>query len=193
MNKKSAKITSAIFLRGIVDADPTLEDGTPHVAFIGRSNVGKSSLINSLTGVSGLARTSSQPGRTQEIIIFHVNRKFYFVDLPGYGYAKTPKKKMEWFQKLLGWYLFDSGYNQKIVFIIDAEVGLTANDQMMLQKLEEHEKDFIVVANKIDKIRKSGQVAQLAKLQAIVGVHTIIPYSSKKRIGKDELLRAILG
>ncbi len=194
MNTKKSTITSAIFLRGIVDADPILEDGTPQVAFIGRSNVGKSSLINSLTKQAGLARTSSLPGRTQEVIIFHINKKIYFVDLPGYGYAKTPKKKLDWFQRLLGWYLFDAGFNQKkIVFIIDAEVGLTANDQMMLQKLEEQEKDFIIVANKIDKVRKSAQAAQLAALQAVIGKHKMIPYSSKKRIGRDELIQEILG
>ena len=88
------KIKSAIFIRGVRGNDDILDDGMPQVAFIGRSNAGKSSLINTLTEVKDLARTSSTPGRTQELNLFLVNRTHYFIDLPGYGFAKTDKKKL---------------------------------------------------------------------------------------------------
>ena len=103
----------AVFVKGIVGPDESLDDGKPQIAFIGRSNVGKSSVINSLTRTKGLARTSSLPGRTREIILFLINKSVYFVDLPGYGFATGSKAEQEKIQLLIYWYLFDSPYTQK--------------------------------------------------------------------------------
>ncbi len=186
-------ITSATFVKGIVDADKTLEDGTPQVAFIGRSNVGKSSIINTLTRQKDLARTSSFPGRTQQINLFLINDSLYLVDLPGYGYAKASWQGLKKLQNLMYWYLFASPYEQKnVVLIVDANVGLTANDIEMLHTLEEYNKSIVVVANKIDKIKKTEYEQKLQSIQQTVGDHIIIPFSVKKKIGVDSLLNTIL-
>src|SRR3989338_1650650 len=126
-------IRSATFVKGIVGTDEVLNDHYPQIAFIGRSNSGKSSLINSLTNQKKLARTSPLPGRTQEINLFFINRDTYFLDLPGYGYAKVSKDDREWLQKVIQWYLFKSEYVQKkIVLILDAKVGPTDKDLDMI-------------------------------------------------------------
>lgn len=186
-------IRTATFVKGIVGTDEVLNDGYPQVAFIGRSNCGKSSLINSLTNQKKLARTSSFPGRTQEINLFFINRDTYFLDLPGYGYAKVSKEDRSWLQKVIQWYLFKSEYEQKkIVLILDAEIGPTDKDLEMIKQLEAHEKPFIIVANKIDKIRHPDYKKQLAKVRALVGDHKVIPFSTKKRMGIQELLQEIM-
>src|SRR5947209_1920735 len=147
-------ITSAKFVKGVVGEDEVLEDGTPQVAFIGRSNVGKSSVINTLANQKGLAKTSSFPGRTQEINVFLINKAFYLVDLPGYGFAKGSKQTQEKIQSLIYWYLLDSHYQQKkVVLIVDSNVGVTDTDAQMLHSLELAQKNIIIVANKVDKIK----------------------------------------
>ena len=163
----------------------------PQIAFIGRSNVGKSSLINILTN-SQLARTSSFPGRTQEINIFLINDSFYFVDLPGYGYTLTSGAGREKIGELIDSYLFNSLYNQKkVVFIIDASVGITDTDISMLRELQDHNKDFIIVANKVDKMTQSQYHKKMTDIKNIAGNHAVIPFSSKKKIGVKALLGEI--
>lgn len=186
-------IISAKFIKGIVAADELLDDGKDQIAFIGRSNVGKSSTINALTKKPGLAKTSSFPGRTQEINVFLINKLFYLIDLPGYGYTKTSRYAREQIQKLIYWYLLDSKYRQKkVVLIIDANVGPTENDLKMLQSLQDKGKDIIVIANKIDKVKRSIQQKQLKKIQNIIGHHKVIPFSTEKNIGLQELTAKIL-
>lgn len=185
-------IRTAKFLKGVRGTDPALFDKTPQIALIGRSNVGKSSVINSLTNQKDLAFTSSFPGRTQEINIFHINKSWYLIDLPGYGFAKLSYQDQEKIENMIRWYFFESNINQKkVVLIIDAEIGPTANDLEMLHALMDHEKDIIVVANKIDKVPKTKQQARIEELQSLIGSHTLIPYSAIKRIGINELYRAI--
>ncbi|MEI8337933.1 MAG: ribosome biogenesis GTP-binding protein YihA/YsxC [bacterium] len=186
------KINSAKFIRGVRGNDDILDDGMPQIAFIGRSNAGKSSLINSLTGVKDLARTSHVPGRTQELNFFLVNRTHYFVDLPGYGFAKTDKRNWQKINKLIYWYLFDSGHDQKVVLIIDAEIGPTAGDLLTLDFLEEGGKEIVIVANKVDKIKKSQYKIQLRKIADLMVGHKIIPYSSVTKIGIGELSDELL-
>ena len=188
------KIRSAKFVKSVVGPDDCLENGIPQVAFIGRSNVGKSSLINSLTQQKGLARTSSFPGRTQEINLFLINKAFYFVDLPGYGFAKASWEGRERLVKLIYWYLLDSPYEQKrVVLIVDAKVGPTKNDLEMLQYLSDHQKNVVIVANKIDKVKKSEYKKQLQKIKDMMGDYKIFPYSSEKNIGISQLLEELLG
>ena len=177
--------------------DELLSDGMPQVAFIGRSNVGKSSVINSLTGQKNLAKTSSFPGRTQQINIFSVSASggdsVYLVDLPGYGFAKGSKTEQERLQSLIYWYLLGSDYEQKnVVLIIDASVGVTNNDMQMLHSLGEKNKAIIIVANKVDKIKNSVYKKQLKEIQDTVGEYKIIPYSAQKNIGINELQKEIL-
>ena len=185
-------IVSAKFIKGVVGADKILESNIPQIALIGRSNVGKSSVINSLTNKIGLARTSSFPGHTKQINMFLINDSVYLMDLPGYGYAKDSEKVRELLHNMIDWYLFQSSYVQKkVVLIIDANVGPTDKDLIMLEVLREHEKNVVIVANKVDKIRNSNVEAQLQMLRDKVGDITIIPYSSTKKIGIRELNREI--
>lgn|SRR3989338_7339265 len=187
-------IRSAEFIKSIVlYADDGFEDYNPQIAFIGRSNVGKSSVINTLTNQKNLARTSSFPGSTREINLFFINKSFYLADLPGYGFAKASKQEQENLLELINWYLFESSYNQKkIVLIIDASINPANNDLEMLNRLEEKGNNIIIVANKIDKIKKSNYKNQLQKIQDTMGAYKIIPYSSKKRIGISDLTEEIL-
>lgn len=186
-------IQSAVFVKSVVGADPALDDGRPQVAFIGRSNVGKSSTINSLTKQKGLAITSSFPGRTQQINLFLINKEMYLVDLPGYGFAQMSHDEREELQHLIYWYLLDSHYEQKkVVLIIDANVGLMKDDLEMIYSLEQGRKDIIIVANKVDKIKQSDYKKKMQAIRDKVGMHKIIPYSAEKRIGQHDLLDAIL-
>ncbi len=181
-------ITSAQFMKGLTGPDSSLEDGIPQIAFIGRSNVGKSSVINTLANQKDLAKTSSFPGRTQQINLFLINKSFYLVDLPGYGFAQVSGDKRGQIEGLINWYFFDSKYQQKkVVLIIDAKIGPTKDDMEMLFSLEENGKDIIIVANKVDKIKKPDYDKQLEKIKAMVGIHKVIPYSAEKRFGVNEL------
>ena len=185
------KITSTKFIKGVVGDDKILADGIPQIAFIGRSNVGKSSLINALSN-SKVSRTSSYPGSTQEINIFLINDSYYFVDLPGYGFARASGLGREKIGELIDSYLFNSIYKQKkVVLIVDANVGMTERDITMFEELERFHKDFIIVANKIDKMTQSEYQKKIAELKKITGERTLIPFSSKKRTGVETLIDEI--
>lgn len=186
------KITSAVFKRGIKGDNEILEDGTPQIAFIGRSNAGKSSLINSLTGVKKLAIASKTPGRTQQINVFLINNTHYFLDLPGYGFTKTNVEIFVKLGKLIFWYLFNSNSNPKVVLLIDAEIGPTDSDLEMLHELEKAGKNIVVVLNKVDKIKKSQYKNQLEKLGKQITGHKLFPYSSKTKVGIEELANELL-
>ena len=187
------KVTSAKFIKGIVAEDELLDDGTPQVAFIGRSNVGKSSVINSLANQGGLAKTSSFPGRTQQINVFLINKSVYLVDLPGYGFAKGSKDEQGKIQQLIFWYLLNSHYKQKVVvLIVDAIVGVTENDFQMLQSLEQANKNIVIVANKVDKLKSSEYKKKLQAVKNAVGEYKVIAYSAEKKIGAEELAKEVL-
>ena len=186
------KITTAVFMKGVMGDDAILEDGTPQIAFIGRSNAGKSSLINSLTGKKKLAVTSNTPGRTKELNVFKINSTHYFIDLPGYGYAKVGGRAIEKLNKLIVWYLLESKHTPKVVLLIDAEVGPTANDLETLKELERTGKNIVVVANKVDKIKKSHYLNHMKKLGQQIKGHKLFPYSSETKVGIEELTNELL-
>lgn len=192
-------IISAKFVKGIVGPDEILGDQKPHIAFIGRSNVGKSSLINALAKQKDLAKTSSFPGRTQQINFFLIstkggpasggNNSLYLVDLPGYGFAKGSKDTQTEIQRLIYWYFFESEINpKKVVLIVDANVGLTTTDSQMLMSLNNSNKNIIIAANKTDKINKTLLPKQLKEIQNAVGKHKILPVSAEKKTGLNELM-----
>ena len=186
-------ITSAVFVKGVRGTDPILAGNKPYIAFIGRSNVGKSSVINSLVKQKNLARASVSPGRTREINLFLINNSFYLVDLPGYGFAKASREVQIHIQQLIYWYLLNSEYEQKkVVLIIDANVGLTDNDLKMLYSLGEKKKSIVIVANKVDKIKASEYEGQLQKIREAVHGHVVIPYSAKKGTGVGALVKEIV-
>ena len=187
------KIISAKFIKGVVGEDKILDNGLAQVAFIGRSNVGKSSTINIITDEEDLARVSALPGRTQEINIFLINDGFYLVDLPGYGYSKASKDDRQWLFELINWYLFNKKYQQKkIVIIIDANIGPSKDDLEIIAELEAHGKNILIAANKIDKIKKSELKKQSDKIRQIFNDHEIVFYSTKTGVGVDELIAAVL-
>ena len=187
------KIESAKFVKSVIGSDIIFEDGIPQVAFIGRSNVGKSSVINSLVNQNDLARTSPFPGRTKQINLFLINNFLYFVDLPGYGYAKVPDKLKRSLRAMVNWYFFDSNCKQKkVILIIDANIGPTKDDLDILHSLDDYKKEIIVVANKIDRIKQAKHEERFKTIKELIGVHKIIPYSAKNKTGVGELLKEIL-
>lgn len=184
-------IKSVKFIKGLVCDDDILANDIPQIAFIGRSNVGKSSLINTITN-SKISRTSSFPGRTQEINIFLVNDSFYLVDLPGYGFARSSGLDREKIGELIDSYLFNSIYKQqKVVLIIDTNVGMTEKDIMMFEELKKFEKNFIIIANKIDKMTQSEFHQKMIKINKILHPYKAIPFSNKKRNNIKDLNKII--
>lgn len=186
-------IKSAEFFKSVVDDNTLPLDDLMQVAFIGRSNVGKSSVINAITGKKGLARSSSTPGHTKEVNFFLINNKFYLVDLPGYGYAKRSLSQKEVIRNRILWYLGNKKISHyKIILIIDSKVGPSPDDEDMLQFLMENKKDIIIVANKIDKLKQNDKKKSLDNIQKILGHHTIVPFSAEKKIGLGVLIDSIV-
>lgn len=182
----------AVYVKSINGTDDIINDNKPKVTFIGRSNVGKSSLINSLTSTK-LARSSSRPGKTVKLDFFLINRAIFFVDLPGYGYARRSKESLEHYRKLIAWYLFRSGVVHKlIVLIIDAKIGITDYDRESINLLIDHHLPFVVAANKVDKLKANERRAQLAAIQNELGEIPMIVYSSVTGEGKGVLMNLIL-
>jgi GTP-binding protein len=186
-------IKSAQFIKGIVGDDEILGDGIPQVAFLGRSNVGKSSVINVLASQKNLARSSSVPGRTREINFYLINKDFYLVDLPGYGFAHGSRDSRETIQQLIYWYITRPNILQKkVVLIVDANIGITDSDAQMLFTLNEEKKDVIIVANKVDKLKKNDYKKKLLAIEKETGAHPLIPFSAEKKTGINELIKEIL-
>jgi len=187
------KITSAKFVKGLTGTDDILFDGRPQIVFVGRSNVGKSSVINSLTGQRGLVKVGRKPGKTTEINFFLINNTFYFVDLPGYGYAKLGPLEKDKIRKLMAWYFVESGIRLKlVVLIIDIRVGFTELDRQMLELLKGASHRFVIIANKIDKLKKSEVSRQLAAVTAATGEAEVLACSATTQAGIREVLDAIL-
>lgn len=136
----------------------------PEISFVGRSNVGKSSLINKLLGVRRLALTSSKPGKTRTINFFRVNEAIDFVDLPGYGFSKASKRERESWRKLIEGYLLGRGSLRLLVLLVDARHGPLANDRQMISWLSSHDIPFIMVLTKADKLNRNRQTLEKRKV-----------------------------
>lgn len=181
------QVTSAEFLKGIIGSDVILTDGVPEIAFVGRSNVGKSSLINSLVNRKDLVKVGKKPGKTTEINFFSINRKkCYFVDLPGYGYAEASPKQKESIEKLILWYLMYSDATiYKVVLILDVKAGLTAFDEEMIRVLREKGHPYIIVANKVDKLNQKELSAQIRAIKELAHEAMVVPYSAASATPKE--------
>ncbi len=143
-----------MFLKSVVKMEDLPQDDRPHVVLVGRSNVGKSSLINALYGVQGMARVSAEPGRTQTLNFYQLEKSYYLVDLPGYGYAKTSKAKREEFATLILNYLREGEQITLVLSIIDARHGTTELDKRMLGILKTAKIPVLMVATKADKLTR---------------------------------------
>lgn len=170
------------------------ESSLPQVAFAGRSNVGKSSLINTLVNRKALARTSGQPGKTQTINFYNINGEFYFVDLPGYGYARAPRQKQEEWGRLIERYLYNEKQLRAVFLLVDIRHEAKAADKMMYEWIEAAGLRPVVIATKADKISRGAAAKNLKLLRDGLGLKkgtVLIPFSSVSRAGRDDVLTAV--
>ncbi len=186
------KISKAEFTKGIIGNDYSTKDNFPHIAFFGRSNAGKSSVINSLTNKKNLVKVSKLPGKTLEANFFRINHSFYLIDFPGYGYAKHSISNRNRLVKRIFWYVRHSNARPEAVFLItDAKVGLTALDREMIEILKKNNHSIVIVANKIDKLNKVAAEKQLSLIKKEVPDMPVLGYSAKTNEGREELIRKI--
>jgi len=186
----SFKIKKALFLKTIYKLEELPEQNFPQIAFAGRSNVGKSSLMNTLVGQKSLAKTSSTPGKTVRINFFLINDKIYFVDLPGYGYAKTSKKEKKVWGSLIEGYFRNSENLKGVIQIIDIRHPPFPSDLELLEFLSFYKKSVLVVLTKADKLSKSKMMESQKKAKEILKLNenSLVVFSAKTKMGKDEIL-----
>ena len=200
--KESVVITQGKYIASAVKREQYPEQALPEVVFMGRSNVGKSSLINSLTRVKGLARVSAQPGKTQTINFYELGAKlpdeterraFYLVDLPGYGYAKTGRERRATWSKFIQEYLLTSQQLRFVCQLIDCRHDPMPADVEMFHWLVEHGLPVLIIATKADKLGKQAVQKQAARIKQVLGVPelSVLPYSSLKNEGRSDLLDVI--
>lgn len=187
------EIKSAKFQTSVADSKNILADGRSEIAFVGRSNVGKSSLINMLTKNGKLCKTSSTPGRTRLINYFLINDDFYFVDLPGYGYAKASKSEVSNWQGMIEPYLIDNSQLKCVCMLVDSRFEPTEQDKQMMTFLNYYQIPFIIIATKCDKFGKSQIKPQMLKIANCLGVgkDNVFASSSEKIIGRLEILEKL--
>ena len=185
------QITSAEFVKSAYAEIDWPGDSKPEIAFLGRSNVGKSSLINSLLGVRGLARTSSTPGRTQALNFFLINKKFRFVDLPGYGYARAPKTVKERWNAAAEGYLAKRAQLVLSIHIVDSRHEPTKQDLQLHDWLKHSAKPRLIVATKSDKLSNNELRESLARVKRAFSEDDVIAFSAKTGRGRDQVWRTI--
>jgi GTP-binding protein len=185
------KVTATQFVKSAFKEDDWPADSKPEIAFIGRSNVGKSSLINSLLGVRGLARTSSTPGRTQSLNFFEINHSFRFVDLPGYGYARVPKEVKSGWGEMATTYLANRSELVLSIHIVDSRHEPTKQDLQLHEWLEHNDKPRLIVATKSDKLSNNELRKSMGRFQRVFPSDIIVAYSAKTRDGQPEIWQAI--
>lgn len=185
------KVTSAEFIKSAFAEEHWPTNPLPEIAFLGRSNVGKSSLINSLLGVRGLARTSSTPGRTQSLNFFLINNRFRFVDLPGYGYARVPRNvRSEWGEMATNFLAKRLGLVLSIQ-IVDSRHEPTTQDLQLKEWLQHHAKPRVVVATKSDKLSNNELRKNIERVRRVMNAEKVISYSATTGQGREELWRTI--
>ena len=186
---------NAEFIRSVTAVADCPKDGLPQIAFAGKSNVGKSSVINKLLLRKNFARVGEAPGKTTHINFFRIDNKLYLVDLPGYGYAKVPMAEKERWGKLMEKYFAAEDTIDYGVMIVDARHKPTANDVIMADYFKASGKPFVVVANKMDKLKKSEIEPNLACIHETLTLPEtveLIPFSAENGLGREALLRVLL-
>lgn len=190
----SVNLHRAEFALSAVSPKGFIQDGLPQVAFAGRSNVGKSSVINRLLGRKNFARVGAAPGKTVHVNYFNIDGRFYLVDLPGYGYAKVSKSERDRWGRLMEGYFARPDLLTLGVMIVDARHRPTADDCTMARWFRETGCPLVVVANKLDKLKKSGIEPNLRLIRDTLELGEegcLLPFSAEKGTGRDELLQAI--
>lgn len=185
------KITSTEFVKSSFQEADWPTDSQPEISFLGRSNVGKSRLINSLLGVRGLARTSSTPGRTQSLNFFSINNQFRFVDLPGYGYARAPREITAGWSEMATSYLAKRNQLVLSVHIVDSRHEPTNLDLQLHEWLQHNRKPQIIVATKSDKLSNNELRKSIERAQRVLKVERVIAYSAVTRVGRAEVWHTI--
>ena len=189
---KMFTIQSAEFIKSAPNARNLIKDDLPQIAFAGRSNVGKSSLINTLVNQRQLARASSTPGRTREVNYFKINGGFYFVDLPGYGYAKAPKSMRNAWRPLVEAYLANNSALRVAIVILDVRRIPSGGDLELIDWLEQAGLSYLPILTKRDKLTKNAFAKQEKNIRASLGLEDpLAVFSSKTREGKEPLLEMI--
>ena len=170
------------------------KEGKPEIVLVGKSNVGKSSFINTMINRKKLARTSSEPGKTRQINFYNIDNNFYFVDLPGYGYSKMSKVEQEQVGKFIEEYLFNRQEIALIIFLVDIRHEPTSNDRLMYDYVMRSKLPFIVLANKADKIaptKVKTYVTSIQKALNPIGDNIFLPFSSEKKIYSEAVWEEI--
>lgn len=170
------------------------ENILPEIAFVGKSNVGKSSLINALVNRKSFARTSGQPGKTQTINFYKVNEEMYFVDLPGYGYAKVSQAIREKWGRMIERYLEQSKMLKVIFLLVDIRHEPSENDRLMYEWICYHGWEPVIIATKLDKIKRSAVAKQVKLIHASIGAGKdtrILPFSAETKQGREEIWQLI--
>ena len=188
------EIKSAKFIISNTDVKKCPQEGYREYAFIGRSNVGKSSLINGLMNRKSLARTSSQPGKTQTINYYNINDAIYFVDLPGYGYAQANEKVKAQWGKMIEDYLHRSKQLKAVFLLIDIRHAPSENDRIMYNWIRKMGFDPIIIATKLDKINRSQIQKQIKLIRTTLEADKetiILPFSATTKQGRDEIYEII--
>lgn len=187
------KVKDAVFVKSAKSPDQYPQKGLPEVAFAGRSNVGKSSLINALVRRRGLAKTSSTPGKTRLLNFFVVNSALSLVDLPGYGFARVPEKMRGQWEPMVEAYLRGRNELKLVVVLVDARRDPSDQDLQLITWLCHYRISFVVVITKIDKVSKSRRAAQIRRIDGSLGGHgtTVIPFSATSGEGKEAVWQAI--
>ena len=191
----SLNLQRAEFIRSAVKSGDFPRDGLPQVVFSGRSNVGKSSVINRLLNRKNFARVGAAPGKTTHINYFLIDERLYLVDLPGYGYAKVSKAERERWGRLIESWFADTSLMTLGAMIVDARHKPTADDCTMGEWFKGSGKPFVVVANKLDKLKQGEVEPNLARIRETLGISDdvkVIPFSAEKGTGRQELLEEIL-
>ena len=185
-------IKSAIYLTSVVSKDKILREGIDF-AFVGRSNVGKSSLINSLVNQKKLCKTSSMPGRTRMINYFEINNQFRFVDLPGYGYAKAGKENKLIWANIMEDYLLNTNCLKRVFMLIDCRIEPTELDKRMAKFLYFNQIPFSIIATKVDKLPKTKIPMYIQKCESALGVGkaNILAYSSENGYNREKVLEIV--
>ncbi len=187
------EITKAEFVKSIFDLKELPQDKFPQIAFAGRSNVGKSSLINTITNQKNLAKISKTPGKTKALNFFKINNKFYFVDLPGYGFAKVAKSVKSGWGDLIENYLQSCPNLKGLIQILDSRHPPTDDDIEMLEFMEHINLKYFIVLTKSDKLSPKELSKNSEKFKQILGNEDIVIFSAKTKEGKNKILAWIKG